>query len=176
MRVAHIAIAVPDLAEAQAKWTALLGQEPHTVEHLPNQGVTSVSYHLDNLVIELVTPLGDHSPIAGYLAKRGPGIHHVAFETTDLAATLAAKQVQGFEVIPPREGPGAGGTQVTFLHPRSMAGILVEFVQPPRPDPIAAAAEDHLRAGGCPVDSATPQEAPREHHQAAPAPEGAPRE
>lgn len=175
MRVAHIAIAVPDLAEAQAKWTALLGQAPELVEELPNQGVTSASYHLENLVIELVCPLGDESPIANYLAKRGPGIHHVAFHTEDLAATLAQKKAEGFQTIPPREGAGAGGCQVTFLHPRSMAGILVEFVQPPTADPNDTI-EEHLRAGGHPVEARHAQEAPHEHHQAAPHPEGAPRE
>ncbi|MEO7993278.1 MAG: VOC family protein [bacterium] len=130
MRVAHLAIAVPDLDAAQARFTLLLGVAPHAVEELPNQGVRSCGYHLDNLVIELVEPLGPESPIANFLAKRGTGIHHVALHTDDLAATLAVKRAEGFEIIPPRQGPGAEGQQVTFLHPRSTAGILVEFVQP----------------------------------------------
>lgn len=151
MRVAHIAIAVPDLPAARAVWSRLLSVPEPPVEDLPNQGVSSCSFHLENITIELVTPLGEGSPIANYLAKKGTGIHHVAFHTDNLAATLAEKQADGFELIPPREGPGAGGMQVTFLHPRSVAGILVEFVQPPPPGWPGGAhpdARELLRAEG----------------------------
>ncbi|MCG3151329.1 MAG: hypothetical protein GEEBNDBF_00600 [bacterium] len=154
MRVAHIAIAVADLVSARDTWSRLLNLPAPPTEDLPNQGVTSCAFHLENIVIELVTPLGEASPIANYLAKRGPGIHHVAFQTEDLAETLAEKQQQGFQIIPPREGPGAEGMQVTFLHPKSVAGILVEFVQPGEhhASPTHPDATEHLRAGGYNVE------------------------
>lgn len=161
MRVAHIAIAVADLEDARSTWSRLLDCPAPEPEALPNQGVTSVAFHLDNLVIELVSPLGEGSPIANYLAKRGPGIHHVAFETGDLALTLAEKLAQGFTIIPPRAGPGAEGMQVTFLHPKSVGGILVEFVQPMGSShagdpPESLTPAELLRAGGYNVESPAP--------------------
>jgi len=165
MRVAHIAIAVADLEDARSTWSRLLDCPAPEAEALPNHGVSSVAFHLDNLVIELVSPLGEGSPIANYLAKRGPGIHHVAFETGDLVATLAEKAKQGFAIIPPREGPGAEGMQVTFLHPKSVGGILVEFVQPMQTtheashggdSPKSLTPAELLRAGGYNVESPAP--------------------
>jgi methylmalonyl-CoA/ethylmalonyl-CoA epimerase len=122
-RIDHVGVAVADLAAARAIWDALLGQEP-AVEEVPTQKVTAAMYPCG---IELVAPTADDSPIGKFLAKRGPGIHHVTVEVSDIDAQLARLKRQGVRLINESAVPGAGGCRVAFIHPSAAGGVLVEL-------------------------------------------------
>jgi methylmalonyl-CoA/ethylmalonyl-CoA epimerase len=129
----HVAIAVPDLEKAAKTYRETLGakvSEPHPV---PAHGVTVVFVELPNTKIELLHPLGDKSPIAGFLEKNpGGGIHHVCFEVADVVAEGAKLKADGARVL--GDGApkiGAHGNPVLFLHPKDFFGTLVEIEQVP---------------------------------------------
>jgi methylmalonyl-CoA/ethylmalonyl-CoA epimerase len=124
-RIDHVGVAVPDLAAARRIWDALLGQEPE-LEEVPTQKVTAALYPCG---VELVAPTAPDSPIAGFLAKRGGGVHHVTIEVADLEAQLRRLKAQGTRLINETPVPGAGGAKVAFLHPSAAAGVLVELKQ-----------------------------------------------
>jgi methylmalonyl-CoA/ethylmalonyl-CoA epimerase len=128
-RLNHVAIAVPDLAAAAAKYSGLLGaavSEPHA---LPEHGVTVVFVELDNTRIELMTPLGDHSPIAKFLVEHpAGGMHHVCFEVPDLAHAARTLAAAGARILGDgRPRAGAHGLPVLFLHPKDFDGTLIEL-------------------------------------------------
>ena len=126
-RLNHIAIAVPDLAAATAKYRDLLGAKVTAPRALPEHGVTVVFVSLENSKLELLAPLGDASPIAAFLAKNPTGgMHHLCFEVSDIitaAETLAAAgaRVLGEPKI------GAHGLPVFFIHPKDFDGTLIEL-------------------------------------------------
>lgn len=125
----HVAIAVPDLAAATAKYRDLLGAHVSTPQALPEHGVTVVFVELDNSKIELMAPLDADSPIAKFLAEHPQGgIHHICFEVPDLAQA-ARRLVEGGARIIGDGHPsiGAHGLPVLFLHPRSFDGTLIEL-------------------------------------------------
>ena len=128
-RLNHIAIAVPDLAAAAAKYRDLLGAEVHHPHALPEHGVTVVFVQLENTKIELMSPLGDNSPIAKFLANNpGGGMHHVCFEVADIASAAETLVAGGARVLgdgKPRTG--AHGLPVLFLHPKDFDGTLIEL-------------------------------------------------
>ena len=128
-RLNHVAIAVPDLAAAAARYRDLLGAAVGPPQPLPEHGVTVVFVALDNTKIELMTPLGDSSPIAKFLAEHpNGGMHHVCFEVPDLAEAVRALTAGGARILgdgQPRTG--AHGLPVLFLHPGDFDGTLVEL-------------------------------------------------
>ena len=128
-RLNHIAIAVPDLAAAAAKYRDLLGASVGTPQKLPEHGVTVVFIDTGNTKVELLEPLGDNSPIAGFLAKSpGGGMHHMCFEVSDLAAAMAQLVAGGARVLgdgSPKTG--AHDKPVVFLHPKDFDGTLIEL-------------------------------------------------
>jgi methylmalonyl-CoA/ethylmalonyl-CoA epimerase len=128
-RLNHVAIAVPDLAAAAAKYRDLLGADVHHPRDLPEHGVTVVFVHLENTKIELLTPLGDNSPIRKFLeANPSGGIHHVCYEVPDLASAARTMTEAGARVLgdgKPRIG--AHGLPVLFLHPKDFDGTLIEL-------------------------------------------------
>jgi methylmalonyl-CoA/ethylmalonyl-CoA epimerase len=128
-RLNHIAIAVPDLDAAAAKYRDLLGATVHHPQALPEHGVTVVFVELDNTKLELMTPLGDTSPIAKFLADHpGGGMHHICFEVPDLAHAARTLTAGGARVLgdgQPRIG--AHGLPVLFLHPKDFDGTLIEL-------------------------------------------------
>lgn len=130
-RLNHIAIAVPDLATASAKYRDLLGAQVGQPQPLPEHGVTVVFIDTGNTKIELLEPLGDNSPIAAFLAKNPTGgMHHICFEVTDLAAATATLTAGGARVL--GDGTpkiGAHGLPVLFLHPKDFDGTLIELEQ-----------------------------------------------
>jgi methylmalonyl-CoA/ethylmalonyl-CoA epimerase len=138
-RLNHVAIAVPDLAAAAAKYRDLLGATVHPPRQLPAHGVTVVFIDLDNTRLELMTPLGDHSPIAKFLADHPKGgLHHVCFEVPDLvhaARTLAAAGARILGDGAPRLG--AHDLPVLFLHPADFDGTLIELEEV-KPDILPA--------------------------------------
>ena len=129
-RLDHVAIAVPDLAAACAPWRAL-GAEVGAPLDLPSHGVRVAFVTLPNAKVELMEPLGEASPIAGFLARApGGGMHHVCFEVADLMAARDAAVAGGARVLGdglPRIG--AHGRPVLFLHPKDFSGTLVELEQ-----------------------------------------------
>ena len=128
-RLNHVAIAVPDLAAAAAQYRDTLGATVGPPQDEPDHGVTVVFVELPNTKIELLHPLGDASPIAGFLAKNpSGGIHHICYEVEDIAAARDRLLAQGARVL--GEGDpkiGAHGKPVLFLHPKDFAGTLVEL-------------------------------------------------
>jgi methylmalonyl-CoA/ethylmalonyl-CoA epimerase len=128
-RLNHVAIAVPDLAAAARQYGGALGAEVGPAVDLPEHGVTVVFVALPNTKIELMTPLGDGSPIRGFL-DRNPagGVHHLCYEVADLAAARDRLLAQGARVLGP-ERIGAHGKPVLFLHPKDFTGTLIELEQ-----------------------------------------------
>ncbi|MBV8939156.1 MAG: methylmalonyl-CoA epimerase [Alphaproteobacteria bacterium] len=125
----HVAIAVPDLAAASALYRDTLGAEISAPLDLPEHGVTTVFVNLPNTKMELLHPLGENSPIAGFLAKNpAGGVHHVCFEVKDIRAARDRLKAQGARVLGDGEPKiGAHGKPVLFLHPKDFCGTLVEL-------------------------------------------------
>jgi methylmalonyl-CoA/ethylmalonyl-CoA epimerase len=125
----HIGIAVNSLAEAIPAFATLLGQNPSGNEEVPSEGVRVAFFGDGPGRLELLEPLGAESPVARFLDKHGPGVHHVCLTTPDLRVTLAEAQAAGMEILEPPIREGAHGTRVAFLHPRSTSGVLIELIE-----------------------------------------------
>ena len=130
-RLNHVAIAVPDLAAASALYRGTLGAEVSEPLDLPEHGVTTVFVALPNTKLELLHPLGESSPIAGFLAKNpAGGIHHLCYEVDDIAAARDRLVAEGARVLGDGEPrTGAHGKPVIFLHPKDFCGTLIELEQ-----------------------------------------------
>jgi methylmalonyl-CoA/ethylmalonyl-CoA epimerase len=127
----HVAIAVPDLPAATKVYRDMLGAEVSAPQDVPEHGVTVVFVNLPNTKIELLHPLGENSPIAGFLQKNASGgIHHICYEVTDIIAARDRLLAQGARVLGDGEPKiGAHGKPVLFLHPKDFCGALVELEQ-----------------------------------------------
>lgn len=127
----HVAIAVPDLADATATYRGVLGADVSPPQDVPEHGVTVVFINLPNTKIELLHPLGENSPIAGFLAKNtSGGIHHVCYEVSDIIAARDKLVAAGARVLGDGQPKiGAHGNPVLFLHPKDFCGTLVELEQ-----------------------------------------------
>jgi methylmalonyl-CoA/ethylmalonyl-CoA epimerase len=124
----HIGMAVADLDEAVETYQRLFGA---TVEHrgsLASQGVVAASLVVGSSRIELLAPAGDDTPVGRFLARRGPGMHHVALETDDVGAAIAALAEAGAQLVDEKPRPGLFGLEVAFVHPSSVHGVLTEVV------------------------------------------------
>ena len=130
-RLNHVAIAVPDLAAAIAIYRDTLGANVSAPQDVPEHGVTVVFVNLPNTKIELLHPLGENSPIAGFLAKNASGgIHHICYEVEDIKAARDKLVAAGARVLGDGEPKiGAHGKPVLFLHPKDFCGSLVELEQ-----------------------------------------------
>ncbi|MDH3298846.1 MAG: methylmalonyl-CoA epimerase [Gemmatimonadota bacterium] len=125
----HIGIAVNSLAEAVPIFAALLGQNPSAAQDVPAESVRLVFFNGSAGRLELLEATGDDSPIAGFLTRHGPGVHHVCLATSDLDSALRRAEAHGIEVIEPKIRTGADGKRVAFLHPRSTSGVLIELAE-----------------------------------------------
>ncbi|KAI7838542.1 hypothetical protein COHA_007685 [Chlorella ohadii] len=126
-RLNHVAIAVPNVREAAAKYRDVLGLKVSEPQALPAHGVTVAFVDLGNTKLELLEPLGAASPIAKFLDKNAAGgIHHICLEVEDIQAS-AAHAARGARLLDPQPKPGAHGTPVVFLHPKDMCGVLTEL-------------------------------------------------
>jgi methylmalonyl-CoA/ethylmalonyl-CoA epimerase len=127
----HVAVAVPDLIKATALYRDTLGAAVSEPQHVHEHGVTVVFVNLPNTRIELLYPLGENSPIAGFLARNpSGGIHHVCYEVPDIHAARDRMVQSGARVLGDGEPKiGAHGNPVLFLHPRDFCGTLVELEQ-----------------------------------------------
>jgi methylmalonyl-CoA/ethylmalonyl-CoA epimerase len=130
-RLNHVAIAVPDLAAAAQQYRDTLGATVRPAQDEPDHGVTVVFIDLPNTKIELLHPLGEASPIAGFLAKNpGGGIHHLCYEVEDIGAARDRLLAGGARVLGDGEPKiGAHGRPVLFLHPKDFNGTLIELEQ-----------------------------------------------
>ncbi len=130
-RLNHVAIAVPDLAAASARYRDVFGARVSEPVDQPDHGVTTVFVELPNAKIELLHPLGAGSPIAGFLARHpAGGIHHLCYEVDDIEAALETLAAAGVRVLGDgRPKIGAHGKPVVFLHPKDCFGTLVELEQ-----------------------------------------------
>ena len=132
-RLNHVAIAVPDLEAAAAQYRGTLGAKVGAPQPEPAHGVTVVFIELPNTKIELLHPLGEGSPIAGFLAKNpAGGQHHVCFEVDDIIAARDDMRAKGATVLGTGEPRiGAHGMPIIFVHPKNMGGVLVELMAEP---------------------------------------------
>jgi len=128
-KLEHIGIAVRSLAEANELFSRLLGKEPYKTEEVESEGVRTSFFDLAGVKIELLESTRPDSPIEKFLQKRGEGIHHLAFEVSDIEKSLAERREAGFEPIYPQPKRGADNKMISFLHPRQTGGVLIELCQ-----------------------------------------------
>ena len=126
----HLGVAVHDLDEAVDTYERLFGAEVEHRAELESQGVEAAAVLVGAGRVELLTPLGDETPVGRFLAKRGPGMHHVAYEVDDVQAELDRLSEQGAELIDAEPHEGLFGLQVAFVHPDAVHGVLTEVVCP----------------------------------------------
>jgi len=126
--VHHVAMAVEDLDEAVATYERLFGARVELRGRMDEQGVEAVYLQVGGGRVELVSALSEDTPVGRFLAKRGPGMHHVAFEVPDVAVAMGELAANGAEVIDPEPRNGLGGDEVSFVHPDSLHGVLAEVI------------------------------------------------
>jgi methylmalonyl-CoA epimerase len=124
----HLGVAVSDLDEAVARYQRLFGAELEERETVADQGVEAVSMRVGSGRVELLGSLGPETPVGKFLASRGPGMHHVAFEVDDVATELERLAADGAELIDEEPRRGAFGLEVAFVHPNATGGVLAELV------------------------------------------------
>lgn len=126
-RIAHIGVAVPDIAAALSFYRDVLGLAPHPAESA--DGATIVSLPFGESEVELLAPETPDSPVARFLEKRGPGIHHICYRVADLDAALERCRAAGYRLVDDIPRRGAAGRRIAFVHPKSTAGILLELTE-----------------------------------------------
>jgi methylmalonyl-CoA/ethylmalonyl-CoA epimerase len=124
----HVGLAVTDLDEAVATYLRLFGGTLEHRELVPDQGVEAASVLVGASRIELLAPTGEDTPVGRFLARRGPGVHHLAYEVDDVAAALDSLAAEGVELIDTVARRGLFGLQVAFVHPDAVHGVLTEVV------------------------------------------------
>jgi methylmalonyl-CoA epimerase len=124
----HLGVAVDDLDSALETYERLFGAEVEHQATIDDQGVRAASLRIGDGRVELLEALGQDTPVGRFLAKRGPGMHHVAYEVNDLRATLAELTREGAELIDDQPRAGLFGLEVAFVHPDSVHGVLSEVV------------------------------------------------
>jgi len=130
-RIDHVGYAVADLGEAIAYHERLYGAQVTHRERLERDGVDEALLAVGQSFIQLLAPTRDDSPVGRFLARNGPGVHHVGYGVANVAATLADLKDLGVRVVDDHPRPGSRGCTVAFLHPKSAMGVLVELVEAP---------------------------------------------
>ncbi len=128
-KIHHVGVVVRDLEQAYGFWRDVLGLPVHKVQTVVDQDVRAALLTVGESEIELLQPLSDKSGIGKFLAKRGEGLHHLCFETDDVAAELERARAKGIRLIDEKPRPGLAG-MICFLHPAATRGVLVEYAQP----------------------------------------------
>jgi methylmalonyl-CoA epimerase len=128
-RIDHIGVAVADLDEAVALYSERLGMPVEHRETVEEQGVEAVLLGVGESHVELLRPLDADTAVGRFLARNGPGLHHVAYGTDDIEAALEQVRAAGLELIDERPRTGIRATRVAFLHPKSTGGVLTELVE-----------------------------------------------
>lgn len=125
----HVAVVVDDMEKALSFWRDALGMELHELRHVPAEKSQIAFLPLEGSEVELVRPTSDESGIAKYLAKRGPGMHHICLEVDDIAGMLSQLKTKGVRLINEEARTAADGKKYAFIHPESTAGVLVELYE-----------------------------------------------
>lgn len=128
-KIEHIGIAVADLEAANKLYSTLLKTTPYKQEVVESEGVITSFFKMGETKIELLAATHDDSPIAKFIQKKGEGIHHIAFDVTNIEAEIERLQSEGFELIHKFPKPGADGKRIAFLHPKSTGYVLVELCE-----------------------------------------------
>ena len=129
-RIDHIGVAVEDLDAALALYERDFAIELVHRETVESQGVEAVLLDVGENHVELLAPLGPDTPVGKFLAKKGPGLHHVAYQTADIDAELERLRAAGLRLIDEQPRTGIRGSRVAFLHPAATGGVLTEIVEP----------------------------------------------
>lgn len=128
-KIEHLGIAVKDLEAASKIYQTLLNTAPYKKEKVESEGVTTLFFKTGESKIELLAATNSESPIAKFIAKRGEGIHHIAFAVDDIEAEIKRLQNEDFQLLNPVPKQGADNKLIAFLHPKSSHGVLVELCQ-----------------------------------------------
>ena len=128
-KIEHIGIAVKSIEEANKTYTQLLGYEHYKTEEVESEGVKTSFFVCGESKIELLEATREDSPIAAFIAKRGEGMHHIAFHVTDIKSEMERLKQEGFRVLNKTPKKGADNKWVVFLHPKTANGVLVELCQ-----------------------------------------------
>ncbi len=128
-KIEHIGIAVKSLEDANALYEKLLGQAPYKEEFVESEQVRTSFFRSGPNKIELLESSSPDSPIARFLSRRGPGVHHIAFEVEDIRKEMERLRKEGFRILNEEPKRGADNKLVCFIHPKSAGGILIELCQ-----------------------------------------------
>lgn len=129
IKIEHIGIAVNSLAKSNPLFEKLLGKPHYKIEEVDREGVNTSFFQIGESKIELLEATRDDSPIQKFIAKKGEGMHHIAFEVDDINVAMNLAQSLGFQLLNDEPKPGADNKLICFLHPRSTNGVLVELCQ-----------------------------------------------
>jgi methylmalonyl-CoA/ethylmalonyl-CoA epimerase len=130
-KIHHLGYAVESVEAASRFYKVSFGAEPTGPETVKEQGIVATMFRVGDSMIELMQPTHPDSPVGRFLAKRGEGFHHVAFQVEDIEAALAALNDSGVELVDEEPKLGAGGTRTAFIHPKEAFGVLTELVELP---------------------------------------------
>lgn len=128
-KISHIGIAVEDIEAASKFYTEALGLKLGGVEEVGDQKVKVAFLPIGEVRLELVQPTSPDSPVAKFLEKNGPGIHHIAYQVTDIAAEVERLKASGVKMVDETPRHGAHNTRIAFVHPKASGGVLTELVQ-----------------------------------------------
>jgi methylmalonyl-CoA/ethylmalonyl-CoA epimerase len=128
-KLEHIGIAVKNMEKANATFAQLLGREHYKIEEVESEGVRTSFFEIGGVKIELLEATREDSPIAKFIEKRGEGIHHLAFLVTDISGSIEGYRKKGFELINETPKKGADNKRISFLHPKSTGGVLIELCE-----------------------------------------------
>ncbi|PHQ56738.1 MAG: methylmalonyl-CoA epimerase [Lutibacter sp.] len=128
-KIEHIGIAVKDLEKSNELFTRLLGKSHYKIEEVGNEGVRTSFFDIGTNKIELLEGINENSPISKFIAKKGEGIHHIAFAVDDILSEVKRLKKEGFIVLNETPKKGADQKLVVFLHPKSTNGVLIELCQ-----------------------------------------------
>ncbi len=131
-RIYHLGYAVEDIEAASHFYRENFGAEPTEPEVVEEQGIIATMFRVGESMVELVQPTGPETPVGRFLARRGEGFHHVAYQVEDLEAVLLELRKSGVEIVDEEPRVGVGGTRMAFIHPKSTFGVLTELVELPK--------------------------------------------
>lgn len=129
MKLEHIGIAVEDINKSNDLFSQLFNQDPYKQEAVESEGVLTSFFRTGESKIELLAATNEDSPIAKFIAKRGEGIHHLAFEVENIDSEISRLQNAGYQLINDSPKSGADNKRIAFLHPKSTNGVLIELCQ-----------------------------------------------
>ncbi len=131
-KIYHLGYAVEDIEAASHFYRENFGVKPTEPEVVEEQGIIATMFRVGESMVELVQPISPDSPVGRFLARRGEGFHHVAYQVDDLESALRELRKNGVEIIDEEPRIGAGGTRMAFVHPKSTFGVLTELVELPK--------------------------------------------